>query len=203
MIRECNKIQEELQFAAGREGRRNIFKLEQRHDISTKDLTKQLLNYSPRIVHFSGHGSPESALIFKNEERGEIEVVSPNALSSVFKVFSNEISLVFLNACYSEEQAKALSKHVDIVIGMSRAISDQAAITFATQFYSVLGFGRSVSDAFNLAKAQVMFSDLPEEDTPQLLAKEGVNPAKYFVGDTTTNPPPNPTSICEQTCLNQ
>ena len=66
----------------------------------------------------------------------------------MFKVLGKEIDLVFLNACYSEKQARAIAEHVNCVIGMSNAISDIAAIEFASTFYSSLGFGRSIKDAF-------------------------------------------------------
>ena len=86
----------------------------------------------------------KKSLIFKNETTGEIEEVPPSALSEVFKVLGNKIDLVFLNACYSEKQARAIAKHVNCVIGMSDAIPDITAIEFASTFYSSLGFGKSI-----------------------------------------------------------
>ena len=61
----------------------------------------------------------------------QVEIVPSDALSKIFELLSGKVSLVFLNACYSEEQAKAISKHIDFVIGMSKAISDEAARKFA------------------------------------------------------------------------
>ena len=88
--------------------------------------------------------------------------------------------MVFLNACYSEDQAKAISQHVDFVIGMSRTISDEASIAFATSFYSSLGFGLSIDDAFNLAIGDLKLFSIPEDGTPQLLVKEGVDRTKLI-----------------------
>ena len=85
-------------------------------------MRRQIQNYDPQIVHFSGHGSPRSALVLASDE-GEVEIVPSDALSKIFELLSGKVSLVFLNACYSEEQAKAISKHIDFVIGMSNAIS--------------------------------------------------------------------------------
>ena len=151
LIKECNLINQKIKSSAGRE----LLKLEQRHEISIKWLIEELLNYNPKILHFSGHGSEKSALIFKNENTGQIEEVSPSALSKLFKVLGKDINLVFLNACYSEKQARAIAEHVDCVIGMSTAISDIAAIEFASTFYSSLGFGRSVEDAFDFSSSSV------------------------------------------------
>ena len=97
-----------------------------------------------------------------------------HALSEFFQILGKDIPLVFLNACYSEEQAKAISKHVNYVIGMSRAISDEAAIKFSVSFYSSLGFGKSVEDSFRLAKVDLKFESIPEEATPKLLVNNSV-----------------------------
>ena len=151
LIKECNLINQKIRLAPGRE----LLRLEQRHDISIKWLIEELLNYNPQILHFSGHGSTKSALIFKNETTGEIEEVPPSALSKLFKVLGKKIDLVFLNACYSEKQARAIAEHVNCVIGMSDAISDIAAIEFAATFYSSLGFGRSIEDSFDLSYSSI------------------------------------------------
>src|SRR5918994_7888220 len=76
--KECNIINQKLRAAANK----GDFKLEQRHDISIKWLIEELLNYNPQILHFSGHGSPKSSLIFKNENTREIEEITSTALSS-------------------------------------------------------------------------------------------------------------------------
>lgn len=187
LIKECNIINEKLRSAANK----GDFKLEQRHDISIKWLIEELLNYNPQILHFSGHGSPSSSLIFKNENTGQIEEVPTSALSNLFKILGNKIDLVFLNACYSEEQAKAISEHVNCVIGMSKAVSDKAAIEFASAFYSSLGFGKSVKEAFELAKVQLELLGIPESETPSLKVKDGMDPSKIVIprGEIPDEPP--------------
>jgi hypothetical protein len=72
---ECNGIKDELQFAAGKAGVKNIFKVEQRHEISIRELIRQIQNHDPQIIRYSGHGSSENALIFKNENTGQSEEV--------------------------------------------------------------------------------------------------------------------------------
>ena len=76
-------------------------------------------------------------------------------MSKLFKVLGKKIDLVFLNACYSEKQARAIAEHVNCVIGMHDAISDIAAIEFASTFYSSLGFGKSVEDAFDISTSSI------------------------------------------------
>jgi CheY-like chemotaxis protein len=186
LINECNRINQKIRASAGRE----LLKLEQRHDISIKWLIEELLNYKPKILHFSGHGSEKSALLFKNENTGQIEEVPPSALVKLFKVLGKEINLVFLNACYSEKQARAIAEHVDCVIGMSDAISDIAAIEFGSTFYSSLGFGRSVEDAFDLALVQLELLSIPENTTPKLIVKEGIDPSKIIIKESPPQPSP-------------
>jgi CheY-like chemotaxis protein len=153
-------------------------------------LIEELLNYKPKILHFSGHGNEKSALLFKNENTGQIEEVPSSALVKLFKVLGKEINLVFLNACYSEKQARAIAEHVDCVIGMSTAISDIAALEFGSTFYSSLGFGKSVEDAFDLALVQLELLSLPENSTPKLIVKEGIDPAKIIIKESPPQPSP-------------
>ena len=176
--KEINEIRDEIRYASGKE----VFKIEQYHDIAISQLQKQLLEYKPQILHFSGHGSPRSALIFRNEY-GDVEVVPSGPLSGLFKILGKNIPLVFLNACFSQEQAEAIAKHVNFVIGMSRAISDDGARIFAVSFYRALAYGESVQDAFDLAKNALPLSSIPEEAIPQMCIKDGIDPSKWSYKD--------------------
>jgi len=198
LIKECNIINQKIRASAGG---RDLFKLEQRHDISIKALIEELLNYDPKILHFSGHGSEKSALIFTNENTGQSEEVPPDALANLFKALSNKIDVVFLNACYSEKQAKAIAKHINCVIGMSDAVYDTTAIEFASMFYLSLGFKRSIKEAFDLAAVQIGMLSLPGPAVPQLIVKEGIDPSKLFINGTAPPPPPPPPTsqtLCDQ-----
>ena len=103
--------------------------------------------------------------------------------------WETNIDLVFLNACYSEKQATAISKHVNCVIGMSDAIPDDTAIEFASTFYSSLGFGRNIKDAFDLAIAQLGLLSMSGDRTPKLIVKEGMEASKISIGGTNESEP--------------
>lgn len=195
--KEINEIRDEIRYASGKE----VFKIEQYHDIAISQLQKQLLEYKPQILHFSGHGSPRSALIFRNKN-GDVEVVPSNALSGLFKILGKNIPLVFLNACYSQEQAEAIAKHVNFVIGMSRAISDDGARIFAVSFYRALAFGESVQDAFDLAKNALPLSSIPEEAIPQMCTNDEIDPSKWSYKDIDkiNNPPETVTQVNSPIC---
>lgn len=148
---------------------RDRFETQQQWAVRVTDLQGHLLRHRPHIVHFSGHGSPTSEIILE-DNNGNSQPVSVRALGQLFSVLKDNIRCVVLNACYSEQQAQAIAKHVDCVIGMSKAIGDKAAISFAVAFYQALGFGRDVKTAFDLGCLQIDLQNLDEQDTPKLLA---------------------------------
>lgn len=130
-----------------RSGNSQQFDVEDALAVRVGDLQELLFRYKPQIVHFCGHGSGDQGLVFEANDGGE-QWVRTDALSNLFNLFSNNVSCVLLNACYSEEQANAIVEHIDYVIGMNQEIRDDAAIAFSKGFYQALGFGCSVEDAF-------------------------------------------------------
>jgi hypothetical protein len=72
-------------------------------------------------------------------------------------------------------QAKAVVTHIPAAIGMNAAISDNAARVFAAQFYSAIGFGHSITRAFQQARAALMLEGIPEENTPELFVAPGLD----------------------------
>ncbi len=93
----------------------------------------------------------------------------------------DNIRLVIFNACFSEAQAKAVTLYVDAAIGMSINISDDSARAFAAQFYSAIGFGRSIKNAFEQAKTILLLEGIPEEDTPELFTREDIDPHEVIL----------------------
>jgi hypothetical protein len=164
---EFREIQERLQLAR----LRDQFRLETRLSVRPADIPQALLDVQPQIVHFSGHGTTTGALCFENQA-GEILPIEPDALAALFEQFADQVSCILLNACYSESQVKAISLHIDCVIGMNQAISDRAAVAFVIGFYEALGGGRTVEDAYKLGCVQIRLQNIPEYLTPVLNKKE-------------------------------
>ena len=102
--------------------------------------------------------------------------MTKEALVHLFRTLKDNVRLV-LNACYSRPQAEALAQTIDCTVGMNRAIGDAAAIVFAGSFYRAIGFGRSVKEAFELGKAALLLEGIPEDKTPELLTRTGVDAA--------------------------
>ena len=164
---EFRDIQEKLKLAQLRDN----FQLElPQLSLRSTDLSQAMLDTQPQIVHFSGHGSSTGEIFFENL-MGESHPIQPDALAALFEQFAHQVQCVILNACYSENQAIAIAKHVEYVIGMSQAIGDEAAIAFAVGFYQALGAGRTLEEAYRLGCVQIRLQGIPEHLTPVLFKK--------------------------------
>ena len=162
---------------------RDKFELEQQWAVRVSDLQRFLLRYKPDIVHFSGHGSESSEIILEDSE-GNSKPVPASALSNLFSLLKDNIKCVVLNACYSETQAEAVSRHIGCVVGMSKAIGDEAAISFSEAFYGALGDGRDIKTAFELGCNQINLAYLDEHDIPKLKTAEENSAELTFITDT-------------------
>lgn len=155
----------------------------------TSDIQRALLNFSPQIVHFSGHGTGSGGLVFQ-DVRGHGKLVNGRALANLFGAFSNEgLECVVLNACYSDVQAELIAERVDFVVGMSEEISDSAATTFSVGFYQAIGAGRSVELAYDLGCIAIQIEGFPEHLTP-VLYKKGQLVREYPKPTDKDEPPP-------------
>jgi Leucine-rich repeat (LRR) protein len=170
--------------------------------VTRDDLHQLLLQHKPHIVHFSGHGTrgtstsntPPSALIPGRElvlppvsqdeqlvltgEGRRAEPISKEVLVDLFKKLPDNVQLVFLNACRSAPIAADLAEVIPYAIGMREAITDDAAIAFASAFYQALGFGRSLQEAFDLGQNRLMIPHMREDQTPRLYSGKGVKDPK-------------------------
>ena len=155
--------------AALRQGEfRDRFELRQQLAVRPTDLQTALLRHRPQIVHFSGHG--ETGGLYLEDEAGQMRAVQGSVIGRILAVFKKQIRCVVLNACYSKDQAEAIARDIDCVVGMSTAIGDRASIRFSSAFYQALAFGSSVEMAFQLGCSQIDLDGLDEASTPQLIA---------------------------------
>ncbi len=153
---------------------RDSVKLESRWAVRPMDVLQAINEHKPAIVHFSGHGSKQDEIVFQ-DEAGKTKLVSKEAIVQVMRACSGDIRLVFFNTCYSRNQAEEVVAHVEAAVGMNTSIGDEAARVFASQFYSAIGFGKSVARAFEQAKALLLLEGIREEDTPELFVANAVD----------------------------
>ncbi|MEG4404124.1 nSTAND1 domain-containing NTPase [Microcoleus sp. MON2_D5] len=185
--REIREIDEGLRRA----NKRELYKLEQKLAVRSRDFYRAILDYQPNIVHFCGHGAGEDGIVLE-DDTGKMELVQTNALADMFKPFAKKgVDCVVLNACYSEVQAEAISQYVNDVVGMKRAVGDRAAVAFAVAFYDAIAAGWEVEEACELGRSQMM--SFGENEIPVLHKKKLPNSA---IDDIAINfeevIPPNP-----------
>ncbi|MDZ4765670.1 MAG: CHAT domain-containing protein [Chloroflexota bacterium] len=159
---------------------RNRFELIGAPAVRVSQLQEFLLRYKPQIVHIAGHGNPNGELVF-NDEINNAQTVPIKALANLFSILKKNIRCVVLNACYSEAQAVAIVESIDVALGMSVPIGDNAAIQFSSGFYRGLAAGEDVPTSFALAKNQMELSGrMTETTTPQIKYRAGINPEHIF-----------------------
>jgi hypothetical protein len=144
------------------------FELVSKWAVRSRDFYRYMLDVQPYIIHFSGHGTGEDGIVLE-DDTGKAHLVPTDALERLFKLFSNKgLECVLLNACFSEVQADAISKHIPYVVGMKKGIGDKAAIIFASAFYDALAATETVDFAFDLACTAIQMEGIPEYFTPVL-----------------------------------
>jgi len=117
-----------------------------------------------------GHGTQSGALILEDSS-GKSKQAEASEVASLFEAVGDQLDCVVLNVSNSSSLARIIAKHVKYVIGMERGISDRAAIVFASHFYHALAFGRSIEDAFELARAGIELEELSDSIEPILVTK--------------------------------
>ena len=154
----------------------------------TKDhFLDDLERYRPNILHFSGHGTEASSLVFQDGDE-----LSSEQLEKTFQSLPFRISVVFLNACYSRHQARSISKYVDYIIGMKKAVSDEAAIIFSSKFYKSLLKNTSYKDAYNDAITYLSYYLESESSIPKLIISHGFDSISKISKPTIAPEPPKP-----------
>jgi hypothetical protein len=156
---------------------RNSLELFSRWAVRPDDLLQYLLELKPHIVHLSGHGNRSEGFLLQDQD-GFSQPVDKETLAELFSTLKNQIRIVLLNACSTEPLAMAIAQTIDCTIGMNQPINDDASIIFAASFYRAIGFGGSVQHAFDLAKLALKLEKMPDDETPQLFVRKGVDASK-------------------------
>ncbi len=152
-------------------------KIHDRTAVRAQDLITAINETNPDFIHISGHGDDKSLAI--QDGNGETVDLTEKMLKAAIDSSENEIKILVLSACHSHQIAEGLSKTIPIAIGMNDAIGDDDAVVFASQFYSSLAFGKSVSTAFEQGKAAVLIEGLEDNDVPELYSKDDIDPQDY------------------------
>jgi hypothetical protein len=161
--REFRQIAMDLRMSRGRER----LELKQCWAVTVDDLIQVMLDENPAIVHFGGHATAEGLML--RDEAGESRVVPIDGIARLFQAFSTAVQCVVLNACYSENQGKAIRRHIPHVVGTRATITDAVAKAFATGFYKAVGAGKDIPSAFEIGKTRVELDGVKPDDLLVLL----------------------------------
>jgi hypothetical protein len=167
---EVRDIEEGLQRSKYREQ----FEVSQKWAVRPWDMRRAILDHDPQILHFTGHGEIEGLLV--EDKHGLATLIPPRALTGLFKLASEKIECVILNACYSDNQSRTINKYIKYVISMPQEIRDRAAIEFAVGFYDALGAGKPVEEAYEYGcnAVQQYYPELPEQLYPTLQVNDRI-----------------------------
>jgi hypothetical protein len=201
---ECAAIERELRMTEGRDD----FDFRSKWAITCDDMMRHLNELCPTIIHFSGHGGStkagHSASALQHDRRdaagsdsglyikdghGQPQCLDPRGLKMMVKAAATSSRVVVLDACYSAEHADELQTVVDCVVGMTGAIGDAAARSFAIAFYRALGNRRSVGNAVEQAIAVLAAGQIPDEHLPCCRIRNGVNAARMYLSEPSIAPP--------------
>lgn len=145
--------------------------------VSPEDFTTYFLRHDDTaIVHFTGHGTRPD-VILENAE-GEPLPVSAEKFASLFNAWEGDNRVAVLNACFSDLPARRLVEDgkVECAIGWERPVPDRTARLFARGFYRAIGYGRSVANARQLGRDEVIAGNVEIPDgEPQLRCRPGVD----------------------------
>lgn len=201
---ECAAIERELRMTEGRDD----FDFRSKWAITTDDMMRNLNELRPTIIHFSGHGCgsgsqhggvefrdiqdgscPAHDGLYVQDGHGRPQCLHARVLKKMVEAAATSARVVVLNACYSSEHANELQTVVDCVVGMTGAISDAGARSFATAFYRALGNRRSVGNAVEQARAILEAEQRRDEQLPCCRTRSGLEAAQIFLSEPSTAAP--------------
>jgi hypothetical protein len=158
---------------------RDRFELHKHTATRAIDLQRLLLLHKPHIVHFSGHASKKHKLILGGAP-GRGKTIDQQGLVDVLALYSHHLRLVLLNACFTKSQARSIAEVIDYSVGTGKGIGDKGSVAFAGAFYRALGFGRSIREAFNSARAELVLTKMPRTQGIELFVRDGINEKDPF-----------------------
>jgi len=162
--REWTNLQTALQDLEGR----GLLVLERLEDASPVELQKRLRRNKYHIFHFIGHGGfneqAQDGILLFEDDSGAGRPLSGQYLGTLLHD-EQTMRLVVLNACeggrtgssdpFAGVAQSLVQQGLPAVIGMQFEITDEAAITFAREFYTAVAEGYPVDAAIAEARKAI------------------------------------------------
>ena len=127
-----------------------------------EEVAHKLTKHQPCILHLSTHGSQNEGLLFKDQYEQEVGLQVEHFIKYI-QILNEEKKVlegVILNACYSSEFAKEISRFVKFSIGMLGEIPDEISLPFTDIFYKHLSNGLEARQCFEFAKIHLDTLDI-------------------------------------------
>lgn len=151
-------------------------------DISAtaEDLLDNISALTPGLLHFAGHGNA----------RGEPQLLALDDVShSLSAALIDEMSrrapqlrCIVLNTCWSARVATELVRRLPlVVVGMASNIEDTHAIMFTQHFYRSIARGRSLREAFNVARTALRIVETKAGTMPQIRVHASVDADEVYM----------------------
>jgi hypothetical protein len=104
-------------------------------------------------------------------------------LLGLIRAVGESVRVVVFNVCSSASAAALASRYVEAAIGMDAPVTDLGAQAFAEGFYRALGSGRSIAQAFEVGRFELVNtpSHRADEAEPVLRTMDGIDPASIFL----------------------
>jgi hypothetical protein len=161
---EYKSIEEELKTAV----KKGQIKIYFKHAVDLDSLMNAIIETSPKILHFSGHGSIDGIEL---EGHNQSFFLRNESLLKLIETLAKELECIVLNSCFSSGQAMRLSEKIDVVIGMGDSINDESALLFSKGFYKGVSARLSYAKCFELGKQMITTYDYNESEIPKLYFK--------------------------------
>ena len=145
----------------------DAFKLITEWAVRAGDLQRHLLDHRPHVVHIGGRGTEAGDILLADDGESQ-RPVSGRALAELFRILKDNIRVVVLNLPNAGGLVGELTTIIDYVVSTGDLSARQSAVTFAAHFYQALVYRRSVAEAFELAKNQLMLDGDPDYGKPVL-----------------------------------
>ncbi|MET0536258.1 MAG: hypothetical protein ABW171_18735 [Steroidobacter sp.] len=140
------------------------------------ELIAGLNSVRPHIVHCSGY-TGDTVRVDEDDVMHGGDIVDFVSLMRALAVTDRPPELLVLNECASLAAVAVVLPAVPVIIGMSDAILDTAAIVFSQQLYAAIASGQSVGAALRRGTATVKAVVLDDDagELPMFVAREDVD----------------------------
>lgn len=127
-----------------------------RRNVTRDELFDVLREHGPDTVglHFGGHAHPE-ALYIEDDDGRAVELKIEGLAGRLAEM--PRLRWVFLNGCATRQQVDAIHRVKPVtVVATERAILDNQAAEFASEFYAHLAAGRTLGESFAAARDRLL-----------------------------------------------